>query len=685
MSSNGENNSMQGVRKAILIIAAVASFALVALASFFPDARLWGINHLSYFPSSLRWMFLVLIGLCFLPACARPLVEGFQSIVQLLCRRDRKGMLLVLFLGLVAVGVFWSLRSATFLLGDGHLLARSYSAAQSGDNSLVISNAKLILQNERIAMGTSLLYLWSGKLAEGLWGASWVDGIRMFNCILGGLFVIILLSVARSRGWSSTTRLWLLILVLFSAFMQLFFGYMENYTPLMLCLLLYAVAAVRALNYRGSLVWPLLAQIVAVLLHVQAIVLLPSLVYLFFWRNTDHPETFVERRLPLILAAVMLIGLVVARFTPLQQFLLVFLPEDGGQAVMTLGHALDVANLLLLVLPAALLFLALRWLLGREAGWLRAVRPVDPSSSSGSSREGRDSRKSLRARRLRETRSPTSSHRPEVPVHWLQTRAEWQFFQLQGWGCLLYLVFFEAAIGVARDWDLFAMIVVSLIPLSLILWNRYSQRTDATIDVTREAVFMAPMLALTLILGMSWVLLNHSVPHTTRRFEGILRWETAEVPYAMEALAATYYDNDRVSDAIRTMEAAIVLSPNARLRSLLGTYFYEAGNYARARQLLEEQLRRNPKDIKVRNWLVRTLHGQQDRQEQERVLRQGIALHPQETRFHLLLGEILLEQGRGEEGVAELRLGLQGNMPAAARQHTNRIIRQYEAQKASQP
>jgi tetratricopeptide (TPR) repeat protein len=673
---------MQGMGRTLPIVAAAAAFALVALASFFPDARLWGINHLSYFPSSLRWMFLVLIGLCFLPAFARPLVDGFLSIVQLLCRRDRKGMLLVLLLGLVAVGVFWGLRSGTFLLGDGHLLARSYSAAQSGDNTLVISNAKFILQSERIAMGTSLLYLWSGKIAESLWGASWVDGIRMFNCILGGIFVIILLGVARSSGWSPTTRLWLLVLVLFSAFMQLFFGYMENYTPLMLCLLLYAVAAVRALNYRGSLLWPLLAQFLAILLHVQAIVLLPSLVYLFSWRRTDHPETFVERRLPLILAAAMLVGLVVVRFTPLQHFLLTFLPEDGGQAVLTLGHGLDVANLLLLVLPAALLFLGLRWLLGRESGWLRAIRPLDPASSA---RPEHDSRRSSRSRRSRQSPTTTASHRPEVPVHWLQTRAEWQFFQLQGWGCLLYLVFFEAAIGVARDWDLFAMIAVSLIPLSLILWNRYSQHTEATIDGSRDAVFIAPMLALTLILGMSWTLLNHSVPHTTRRFEGILRWETAEVPYAMEALAATYYDNGRVGDAIRTMEAAVVLSPNARLRSLLGTYFYEAGNYARARQLLEEQLRRNPKDLKVRNWLVRTLRGQQDRQEQERVLRQGIALHPQETRLHLLLGEILMELDRGEEGLVELRLGLQGNMPDAARQHTNRMIRHYEAQKAAQP
>jgi len=356
--------------------------------------------------------------------------------------------------------------------------------------------------------------------------------------------------------------------------------------------------------------------------------------------------------------------------------LLVALPEDGNQAILTLGHVLDVGNLVLLVLPAALVFLGLWLQLGSETHWPSAAVVPSPGHAV------RESRRSSRARGSRATTAPRDTW---APTPWLQTRAEWQFFQLQGWGCLLYLIFFEAAIGVARDWDLFAMIAVPLIPLSLLLWNRYSRRTSATNGTSLDVVFMAPMLALTLILGMSWVLLNHSVPHTTRRFEGILSWETAEVPYAMEALAATYYDSGRAGDAIRIMEAAVALSPNARLRSLLGTYAFEVGDYARARKLLEPQLQKNPNDIKVRNWLIRTYHEQGDRQKQESVLREGIALHPQELRFHLLLGEFLLYEGRGDEGVAELRLGRQGDMPAAARRQIDRMIREYEAQKTSQP
>lgn len=673
---------MRRTGKAVMIALALASFALIAVATFLPNARLWGINHLSYFPSPLRLAFLGLVALCFLPAFARILVEGFLSIGQLLCRPRRQGVLLVLLLAVLSVAVFWGLRAGTSLLGDGHLLVRSYAAAQNGDRNLVISSTGSILHSERIAIGTSLLYLWSGKIAARFWGASWVDGMRFFNCLMGGIFVMVLLLVARSRSWHPTTRLWLLILVLFSAFMELFFGYTENYTPLMLCLLLYAVSGVRVLHSRGSLLWPLLAQLVAIFLHVQALVMVPSLVYLFFWRHSARPEAFVERRLPLILGVLMVFGLVVARFTPLAGFLLPWRAAAGGQAVLTLGHGLDVGNEILMLLPALLLFLGMAVLLGKETGWSRALVAV-PADSSSKANTGSRRASSSRSSRPRRASAPTTSAEALTP--WLQTRAEWQFFQLQAWGCLLYLVFFEAEIGVARDWDLFAMLGVPLIPMCLILWNRYIQGKDDGKSTSVDAVLMASMWALTVVLGMSWVLLNHSVPHTTRRFAAILSWETAKVPYGMEALAATYYDNGQVEQAVNAMQAAVQMTPNGRLRALLGTYLFDAGDYAGARQLLEEQLQGNPKDIKIRNWLIRTLYEQKDYRQQEAVLRDGLALHPQEARFHLLLGELLIRQGKVEAGVAELRQGRQGDMPAAARQHIDRLIQQYETQPSSQP
>jgi hypothetical protein len=71
---------MKPFGKPVLLGLAVASFALVATASFLPTTRLWGLNHLAFFPVPLRLALLGLVAVCFLPPLARILMSGsFQS------------------------------------------------------------------------------------------------------------------------------------------------------------------------------------------------------------------------------------------------------------------------------------------------------------------------------------------------------------------------------------------------------------------------------------------------------------------------------------------------------------------------------------------------------------------------------------------------------------------------------
>ena len=179
------------------------------------------------------------------------------------------------------------------------------------------------------------------------------------------------------------------------------------------------------------------------------------------------------------------------------------------------------------------------------------------------------------------------------------------------------------------------------------------------------------------MMGMSWVLLNHSVAQSAQRFEAILGWETARVAYGLEALAGTYYNEGRPRDAVRIMERAIVVSPNKRLRALLGTYHFDAGDYGRAREFLEPAVAHTPRDVNIRTWLLRTLHKLEDYEAQEQVLRDGVRYDPNNSRFHLLLGELLLNRGQVQEGVEHLRLGRQADMPPEARAQVDAMIRKY--------
>jgi hypothetical protein len=378
-----------------------------------------------------------------------------------------------------------------------------------------------------------------------------------------------------------------------------------------------------------------------------------------------QPQQFVERRLLWILAAIMALSMGVAWGTPLRRYLLPWIGNDAGQAVLSWGHLLDILNEILLVFPAAVLFLGLLWSAGGPIPWVRAAPPPATVKQPSQSRRFHGKRRQLSA--------PDTT-----PVQWLRTRAEWQFFGLGAWGCLLYLLFFEAAIGVARDWDLFSMIAVPLVPLALIAWNRHMHIAGG-FDAHKYAIVVTPMLTMTLVMCLSWVVLNHSVGRAAQRFEWILGWESARVAYGLEALAATYYDHGHPGDAVRVMERAIVVSPNKRLRSLLGTYHYDLGNYERARELLAPEVERTPEDSNIRAWLIRTLYKLEEYGMQEDVVREGVRLDPANSQFQLLLGELLLKRGEIAEGVHHLRLGRRDDMPGAARQHIDALIERYGA------
>ncbi len=64
--------------------------------------------------------------------------------------------------------------------------------------------------------------------------------------------------------------------------MELFFGYIENYSLMTLGVLVYAYLAVLYLRGKTALVWPATALAVTHAFHPSTIVLTPSLLYLAF-------------------------------------------------------------------------------------------------------------------------------------------------------------------------------------------------------------------------------------------------------------------------------------------------------------------------------------------------------------------------------------------------------------------
>ena len=223
-------------------------FALIAAASFLPDRRLWGINHLAFFPVHVRVIALLVMAVSFLPAAARSVHSFLSGMIDRIRPRRTFFNWAAVIIAIISAAVFVRFRSSTLLLGDGQLIVRNYEYVSEGYSNVVMRDIRTILRDEDIARGASILYFLSVRVSETIFGGSPIDGIRIFNCILGGIFAFLFLSIVLRMELSTELRIWIIFLMLSSGTMQLFFGYAENYTPLMFVCFLYLTSGFAVLH-----------------------------------------------------------------------------------------------------------------------------------------------------------------------------------------------------------------------------------------------------------------------------------------------------------------------------------------------------------------------------------------------------------------------------------------------------
>jgi hypothetical protein len=186
---------------------------------------------------------------------------------------------------LVSFAVFWLFRSGHTLWGDGRPLTLNVPA---GERFHPLEPLTAVLQHYVYGAGRPLFQsLWtdSGEVAR--------NAIALGSALAGALFMPVAWALARSfagrrrsghvvpldEGALSTVPLVFLVLV-GQGYIQLFFGYVENYTFYTLALGLYFLAAHRFLEGRAPLILPAAALILAMTLHLSAASMAPSFVAL---------------------------------------------------------------------------------------------------------------------------------------------------------------------------------------------------------------------------------------------------------------------------------------------------------------------------------------------------------------------------------------------------------------------
>jgi tetratricopeptide (TPR) repeat protein len=507
------------------------------------SSDLWGIDQWRYLPGPVVTA-LVLLGLLYIfPPFRSGLIEIAERIgSSRVARRLKESPPAGYFLALAAaVLLFWSLRQATHFLGDGNLWLKTIEADRQCRSWDLIVSCSIY---KTVSRGIITLLGVEARTAAGLIGIA-----------SGLLFLVFAWKTVRQLSERVEEQLFLLIALLSTGSIMLFFGYIEAYPPAAAGLMIYLYCASRALSGRGGVHAAAIACAAAVILHPSMIALLPSLALLYISMRGKRPSTeqYITAVSMTVLAGLAALW-VLRRWGLFDGFFhegfLPFLDIGRGNRIsypiLSWSTVVDLLNELLLVCPV-LLFAAL--LLPRRKG--------------------------------------NGNRHPDRKV---------LFFGTVSLCFVLIFVVGNKLLGVSRDWDIFAPMAF---PLALFtataLLDRYRHRS-------RDLAVLASFV---LVLHTApWVAINASTGTSLQRVADLARntrWSDFARGYAYDALATYYHYDHDVPRALRYSIEAVEADPgNVRYLYNAATRYMTAGRQVEAVRMYENVVRRKPDYLDAR-------------------------------------------------------------------------------------
>ncbi len=511
--------------------ACLAVLVFFLLASYFPHWRLWGVNWWAYYPDVIRYGLLVvgLIG-----------AAGFWWQKRLIGREPAAGgshnlagfTVLAGITSIIFVVCFVVFRTTTHFLGDGYQLL---SRMAEGIPSVKIWDR-----------GASLIHegLFAAFLGEASERALLVFRLTSITAGVGWLLGSVILT--RRLFDDNSTRYLFFLGLATGGYMLLFFGYVENYALLVTMTMLYTLTGLVVTRSGASSWWllPLLAG--AIFLHLLAIVLLPSFLYLVLRRTVLGRAvahlSLKSRILTVALIAVAAMGLYYYLYTTHLFFTFALLPlvpnqfTVEGDWLFSLKHFIDLGNLVMLLLPG-LPVLAVSLL-------------VLPS-------EGR------------------------------QRRTEYRFLGIAALSALMGVAVLNPGIGMPRNWDLFSIVGV---PLTILAYF-------TVLDQRHRLAFVRPAAAMAILLGILSLaprVATQTMPqYAIAHFRNYLQLDRIRNKNAWQLLTDYYQQiGDRVA-AARVTSDKLALFPEIALNDRARELF-SRGQHVQAMALADQALQHNP-------------------------------------------------------------------------------------------
>jgi Flp pilus assembly protein TadD len=507
---------------------------LLWFTSFFPEKRLWGINHWAYFPFWLRSAVIASALVFFIPRVQQKLAVFLQPLLIrffdiLTGTRKVWGYLSISAISLL---IFYLFRAKTHFLGDGFQILDSIKSGSLTPN-----------WSQPLPMWITLgLYHLFNPLIN-------LDGASVYalvSYLAGIIFVIFALRLANLVGKNPSQRMFIFLILMLMGGSELFFGYAEHYPLFYSGILIYLFYSLKFLRGKTRVYVPLLIFLLLLPVHFTSIYLFPSLLFLLVSSDDERMSRQLLKNkrvwMGLLFLLILFSGAVMYMLNSDRFVFRHLMPVlHGGYAgphytFFSLDHIFDFLNQQLLSSPVGFV-LCLLFLM------------VKPGCLAGKDRT-------------------------------------LKFLLVVGSAQLLFDFIINLGLGAPRDWDLLASVGLGYTVLALYVFTRMEPESKPN-----HLKFKLSLVAF--LFTLPWILINTNPEKSVARFRNLLDLDPKRSRNGHFILAGYFDRAGKPKEAEKENKKILEKFPELDLY-LQGKKLLDQGEGEQARRKFEQSLQLSP-------------------------------------------------------------------------------------------
>jgi len=582
----------------VVFLACVFVILIHAMASFFPKERLWGVNQLAYASFIPRWIIIILAFLILIPRVNKILyyvVAGFFNLVEKSLKRINRCYKYIFF-SLGSIIPFWIFQAKTYLLGDGWVR-----------KSEIVAGTKLSVTEPLDFYLHALVYRFLKLDAY--------QTYTLISCLAGAWFVFLALWLSHLLGKEGQEKVLAFVALVSMGSVQLFFGYIESYSLVYAGMMAYFLFSFLYFSGRCGLFFPSLALLFSISLHLSAVYLLPSLIYLHLANSRKEKKEFSFKKILNVVLILLLVGIgfvILINKNPTPTGLTTYLiplvgNENDPYSLFSFAHLVDMINEQLLLSPAGIILWVVLIFFARKINFKeRVVR----------------------------------------------------FFMIVTLFSFMFAFLMDPKLGYARDWDLFSSTGLGYTLLGIYLWFSFFRQ----VKIKKLNYIIMALASTALFSTLPWIYVNAQEDKAVERFKTLMDVDVERSAYGHEVLAYYYRDQRLIDKEAEEWKKALSIVENERYAINLGSSYEKLERYQEAIAMYKRAIEINPNSAKgYYNLGVNLVYvGKYD--EAKRQYQMAIDKDPYFLDAYMNLGALLINNmGNYEEALKVLNSAIRTN------------------------